>query len=219
MTDTGASTSQITTHTRQRFTEDDLLRLGPDVWAEVIDGAVIITWPEPDTGEEPASRGPVGFLHGLIAANVYDALKPYARDHRLGYVLGDGVIYILSTDQTCIRGALVPDVSFVRQGRCPPDFDLTRPFPGPPDLVVEIISPSEADDDVLAQVDMYLDAGTAQVWVLYPSRGEVYQYTRRDGKTAAHIHHGTDRLDPGDLFPGLDLSAETLFTLPEALEA
>lgn len=86
----------MTARTPTRFTIDDLLRLGSDVWAEVINGELIVASAETPLKGENRVMGPVGFLHGPIAGNVYDVLKPYAAAHKLGYVLGDGVIYSIS---------------------------------------------------------------------------------------------------------------------------
>lgn len=194
-----------------RLTEDDLMQLGPDVWAEVVDGRLIITWPEGGKRE----MGPVGFLHGLIAGNVYDVLKPFVLKHKLGYVQADGVIYVLATDDQGIRSALVPDVSFVRKERLLPNYDLSRPFPGAPDLAVEVISPQEAASDILAKVDRYLDAGTQQVWVMYPERRDLHQYTRRGTKNQVQIYTDDDLIDVKHLFPGLEISPVTLFALPD----
>lgn len=197
--------------TTTHVTEDDLMRLGPDVLAEVMQGELIISG-----SKEGITMAPVGFLHGLIAGNVYDVLKAFVREHKLGYVQGDGVLYILETDDSGgVRTALVPDVSFVRKERIPSDFDLTRPFPGAPDLAVEVISPSETAADVLAKVDAYLDAGTGQVWVLYPQRGELYLYARSAGKTVVQLHSGSDRMMVEDVLPGLEIVTETLFALPD----
>jgi Uma2 family endonuclease len=205
--------------TTSHITEHDLLALGADVWAEVLNGKLIVSWPKPPTEGELNTMAPVGFLHGIIAGNVYDALKLFAKTHKLGYVQGDGVIYILEQDDAQgIRTALVPDVFFVHKDRIPPDFDLARPFPGTPDLAVEVISPHEAAADVQDKVTAYLDAGTQQVWVLYPKRGELHLYTRPTDKTQVTIHSGSDQLPVDELFPGLELTTDTLFALPDLNE-
>jgi Uma2 family endonuclease len=207
-----------TTSAPTRITEGDLLRLGADVWAEVVNGELILTWPERGVRGGESTMGPVGFLHGIIAGNVYDALKPFVVAHKLGYVLADGVIYILSAEEESIRSALVPDVSFVRKGRLPSGYDLARPFPGAPDLAVEVISPGDAAADVLAKVDAYLNAGTAQVWALYPTRRELHQYRRAEGRLVVQVTSAQDRIAAEELFPGLELVVETLFRLPEVEE-
>jgi Uma2 family endonuclease len=41
-------------------------------------------------------------------------------------------------------------------------------FDGPPVLAVEILSPSDQNDDVLEKIETYLDAGVAVVWEVEP---------------------------------------------------
>lgn len=158
--------------------------------------------------------GPVGFLHGIIAGNVYDALRPFIRVYRLGYLLGHGVLYSLNREGETAPTILIPDVSFIRKGRLPADFELTRPFPEAPDLAVEVISANDTAADVLATIDIYLEAGTSQVWVLYPQRCELYQYSRSSGKNAVNLYSGKDRVSVEGLFPGLELVVEKFFAMP-----
>jgi Uma2 family endonuclease len=174
------------------------------------------TPPPPSPGDlsDSPHLTPCGFLHGIICANVYDALRPFVRVYRLGYVLGYGVLYDLSGGDNTTPLTLVPDVSFIRKGRIPPGFDLARPFPGAPDLAVEVISPNETASDVLAKVDACLNAGAAQAWVLFAQRRELYQYLRTGGKTTVSLYGGSDRVAVEALFPGLELVVERLFTLP-----
>ncbi len=158
--------------------------------------------------------GPVGFLHGIIAGNVYDALRPFVRVYRLGYLLGHGVLFTLSHDDVTPPTVLVPDVSFIRKGRIPDGFDLSQPFPLAPDLAVEVISANDTAADVLATIDIYLECGASQVWVLYPQRHELYQYARSSGKNAVNLYSGKDRMSVEGLFPGLELVVEKFFAMP-----
>lgn len=158
--------------------------------------------------------GPVGFLHGIIAGNVYDALRPFIRVYRLGYLLGHGVLYTLNSGDETGHSPLVPDVSFIHKKRVPSDLDLALPCPIAPDLAVEVISLHESAAEVLATIDIYLDAGTSQVWVLYPQRRELYQYARSGTKNAVNLYSGKDRVSVEALFPGLELVVEKLFTMP-----
>jgi Uma2 family endonuclease len=174
--------------------------------------------PSPGGTDDLPHLTPYGFLHGIICANVYDVLRPFVRVYRLGYVLGHGVLYDLGGDDTT-ASPLVPDVSFVRKGRLPAGFDLARPFPGAPDLAVEVISPNETASDVLARVDAYLNAGTVQAWVLFAQRRELYQYLRTGGKTTVSLYGGSDRVAVEALFPGLELVVERLFNLPNLGES
>ena len=185
-----------------RITEADLLRLAAqEPRVEVIAGKVV-------------HMTPVGFLHVLIAGNVYRALYDYATQHKLGYVCGDGLIYVLEQDEECgIRETRIPDASFVRKGRLPHTFDQARPFPGAPDLAVEVMSPTDSATELLAKIRAYFRAGTVQVWVLYPEQQELHQYTHDQG--AVRVYRDTDMVDTVALFPGMTLVVRDLFALPD----
>lgn len=69
----------------------------------------------------------------------------------------------------------VPDASFVRADRLPPQgFGLgTRLFKFAPDLAVEVLSPSETASQLQEKLDDYVRSGTTLVWVVDPVRRTV----------------------------------------------
>jgi Uma2 family endonuclease len=93
-----------------------------------------------------------------------------------------------------------PDLAFVRRDHLPPEG--TSFFPGPPDLVVEVFSPSDSVPQLMRKVRQYLQAGCHTVWVIYPDRRQLHVM----GKD------GTDRILGGD--DTLDSAATTRSTRP-----
>jgi Uma2 family endonuclease len=182
------------------LTEADLLRLGAqDVRFEVIDGEIV-------------EMSPVGVQHSDICGNVYDVLKPFARANQLDEVRMDGLIFVLQADsEKGIRKTRIPDISFVRKGRLPKDFDRSRPFPGAPDLAVEVVSPDESADDLLAKIRDYFTYGTEEVWVLYGGQKELHRFIR--GENGSHIYTEADVLS-SPVFPGLSVRIADLFAQP-----
>ncbi len=79
-------------------------------------------------------------------------------------------------------------------------------FPSPPDIAVEVLSPSEVAIDANRKVLDYLKAGTKEVSVVDRDNGEVFLYT----STAVHLFRGADVLET-PLLPGFNLG------LPELL--
>ena len=157
---------------------------------------------------------PVGVQHSDIAGNTYDILKPFARANKLGEVRMDSLIFVLHADpEAGIRKTRIPDVSFVRKGRLPKDFDRSRPFPGAPDLAVEVLSPDEGADELLAKIRDYFAYGTDEVWVLYSDQQELHQHIR--GEKGIHIFTAEDNIT-SVLFPGLTIKITDLFLIPEA---
>ncbi|MEZ4669306.1 MAG: Uma2 family endonuclease [Anaerolineae bacterium] len=186
---------------RTILTEADLLQLGAhDRRFEVIDGEIV-------------DMSPVGIRHMDIGLNVFRVFDPIVQANKLGVVRTDGLIFVLYQDaERGIRTTRIPDVSFVRKGRLPQGFDRSRPFPGAPDLAVEIVSPDESADDLLAKIRDYLTYGTEHVLVLYPEQVELHQYIQ--GEKGSHIYAENDMFSL-TMFPGLQVRVGDLFVLPE----
>jgi Uma2 family endonuclease len=104
---------------------------------------------------------PAEYEHGYICGNSYSALREYARRTGHGHAAtNDSAVRI---NEFNVRGA---GVSYYSEARWPrARVGKERP-PVPPDLVVEVRSPSDRWGDVLAKVADYLRAGVAVVLVL-----------------------------------------------------
>lgn len=180
------------------ISEQDLLQLDEDKRFEVVDGIIV------ENGMA------AGFNHVLVIDNLYDILKPFAKKHKLGRVHTDSLTFILHTDkENNIQQARIPDLSFIKRGKMPDDFDRSRPFSGAPDLAVEVVSPSESTADIMAKVSDYLRYGTEQVWVIYPLKEELHQYLKDDN--APRIFLANDTLIAETLFPQLKITIADLF--------
>jgi Uma2 family endonuclease len=101
----------------------------------------------------------------------------------------------------------VPDVAFVLKQRLPP-IDQGGFWKLAPDLVIEIISPSETAKSIAEKVSDYLQAGTRLLWLVYPERQEVQEY-RLD--QPFHIYRIDEELDGREVLPGLRYALRELF--------
>ena len=77
-----------------------------------------------------------------------------------------------------------------------------------PNLAVEVVSPTNAADEILSKIHEYFRAGVELVWVIYPEHAEVYVYT---GPLDLHILGRTGILDGGKVLPGFQLPVAELF--------
>ena len=98
--------------------------------------------------------------HGEISSNIVILLGNHVRRHKLGEM------YIAETTFRIGESGRKPDIAFVSQGRLPENRRQASPLP--PDLAIEVVSPSDKVYDVLEKVLEYLDAGTQMVWVIEP---------------------------------------------------
>ena len=101
--------------------------------------------------------------HGEICNRVGRILGDCAEDRDLGRVLSNDTGVITERGPDTVRGA---DISFYSFARVPKGPLPDRYLDTPPDLVVEVLSPSDRWPKVLAKVAEYLDAGTTVVLVL-----------------------------------------------------
>ncbi len=106
---------------------------------------------------------------------------------------------------TQLRG---PDVSYVRADRIPPGGVPDAFWPIPPDLAVEIVSPSETANEVREKVRDFLAADTPLVWVVYPRTKEVVVHTADD---LARTYSEDDMIEYPDVLPGFSCKVAELF--------
>lgn len=186
---------------KKLITEAELMALGSNARVEVVDGEII-------------AMAPVGVKHQFVGGNFYNPLYRFVTESDLGFVFYDGLIYLLDQNAKHLRGARVPDVSFVRKGLLPKGWNIDRPFPGAPTLAIEVVSPDDDAEDLLKRTRDYLRAGSEQVWIAYPSEREVHQH-KQGVDTVRVYRQDTDAIEVEGLFPGLVLTVETIFKLPE----
>ena len=117
-----------------------------DTKAELIDGVMIVHSP---ASMEHDSIG--GFMRGLMSF--------YSDAKGLGVVLGPDSLIHLAPGRKC-----APDVFFIRQERVP--MPLPKEFEGVPDLVVEVLSPSNRRYDLRDKRLIYREAGVGEVWFI-----------------------------------------------------
>ncbi|MBW9159007.1 Uma2 family endonuclease (plasmid) [Clostridium tagluense] len=77
------------------------------------------------------------------------------------------------------KGAeLVPDVAVY----CDKEQIFKRGFLGVPQLVVEVLSPSNSEDDTIKKKDIYENFGVPEYWIASPMSKKVYVYNLEDSR-------------------------------------
>lgn len=98
--------------------------------------------------------------HGDISSNIQWYLQSHVRTNQLGR------IYTSDTGFRVGERVLMPDIAFLSLSQLPADRSTI--FPIPPELAVEVISPSDILWNVYEKALAYLEAGTRLVWVIEP---------------------------------------------------
>ena len=106
--------------------------------------------------------------HGEISIKVIRYLDLHVHTHQLGH------LYTAETTFQLDDRVVKPDVAFISTNRLPEDRRKGSPIP--PDLAVEIVSPTDKHHDVTEKAFAYLKAGTRLVWVIEPVAKTVMVY-------------------------------------------
>jgi Uma2 family endonuclease len=147
-----------------------------------------------------------GWRHGEIVAQVSFLLKLYLREHPIGRLACNDPGAVLSHTPETLRG---PDIGFIAMERVPPEGLPEQWWEGGPDLVVEVVSPSQSIAELLEKAQEFLAAGTRLVWVLDPEQQCVLVRTQIE---RVRVRKTTDTLDGGDVLPGFAARVAELFS-------
>lgn len=180
----------MSTITPGPITPDDLLVMPGGDRYELVDGHLV--------------ERTMGSWAGFVAGQLFAQIVQHKSGKKLGLLLNSDVTY------QCFAGNVVrmPDLSFIRTGRLPEDRVPVGHIKIPPDLAVEVVSPTDIQYDVDNKVAMYLEAGVKLVWVINPETRVVIIY-RADGSIAG-AREGGD-LDGEDAVPGFCCRVADLF--------
>jgi Uma2 family endonuclease len=166
--------------------------------------------PEDDNYRTDLSRGWLmresrpGGEHGCVSGNLYYLLRSFVSAHSLGRVLIE-TGFRISENPPTVRG---PDVAFIATSRLPAEVPIGF-WTLAPDLAIEVVSPSNRPNDIGLKVIDYLEAGTAEIWVVQPrSRTVIVHLATGDARIVRE-----DETLASELLPGLELSLKDVFEL------
>jgi Uma2 family endonuclease len=154
-----ATTSQLTVEEFRRLPEDS----GP-VYHELRHGEIV-----------PVTRPKL--KHHLIHARLRDLLKAMAP-------AGSFVEYEVAFRALPEHELRVADIAYVREERVK-HTDPDDNFVGAPDIVIEVLSPSNTVAEIYDKEKLCLENGAKQFWVIDPDRRQV-KVSTPDGRTMTY---------------------------------
>ena len=153
-------------------------------------------------------------LSSRIASTLVVLLGIWSRNGHPGPLMGsDGGYRIFPWAPDDVR---MPDVSFVHADRVG-QFPTRGWLDVPPDLAVEVVSPTDSASLVQLKAHDYIRAGVPLVWVVFPESRTVE--VRRAGSTTIEVLSETDTLSGGDVLPGFSVAVSELFPAEGELTA
>ena len=149
---------------------------------------------------------PAGQRHGKIVADLLIEAGRLRQTPPAGNAWSrsdSGVL--LERDPDTVRE---PDIAFTSVERLPLDADVPGYAEVVPDLVVEIVSPSDSRRGVNDKARMWLSHGVRLVWVVHPETRTVDVH--RADHDAATLGED-DALDGMDVLPGFSCAVKAVF--------
>ena len=143
---------------------------------------------------------PTSMEHGEISSNVILHLSLHVFEHQLGRLYTAGTTFHLGDR------VVKPDVAFVLTERLPENRRKGSPIP--PDLAIEVVSPTDKHYDVTKKALAYLRSGTRLVWVIEPVAKTVMVYRSETDSTVLNYE---DTLTGEDVVEGFACPVAQLF--------
>lgn len=178
--------------TTKLMTAEDLWEMGEDGrFCELIRGELVCT--------SPASG-----RYGKIGVRIATLLDLHASKTKQGDVFSEAG-FILARDPYTL---LVPDAAFVRAERAPSQEEQKGFLEFAPDLVVEVLSPSERPSEYTTKLVTYLNAGVTTVWYVDVEDRSITTHTT--GQTPRTLTTD-DEIDGGEVLPGFNTPVAAFF--------
>jgi Uma2 family endonuclease len=174
------------------WTYEDYLRLPEDGYCyQVIEGVLHMT-------AAPTIK------HQDAARNLLVALHLFVREHRRGRVY-DAPVDVQLSEQTVVQ----PDIIFIARERV--GIIKESHVEGAPDLIVEILCPTNWVIDRRDKFAVYEAAGVGEYWIVDPDAKTVKVYSLRQDRYAL-----VERYEPGqtvqsERLTGFEISVDALF--------
>ena len=137
----------------KKYTIEDYMKLDDGNRYELIEGELILV-------PRPKSR------HKKIAGEFFAEIKYYLKHNAIGEVLYELDVFL--GDKVKV---VAPDVIFIAKDRL--DIIEELNIQGPPDLVIEVLSPSTARYDRKIKRQLYFTHGVKEHWLVDPDQQSV----------------------------------------------
>jgi len=176
------------------MTAEELLRLPDDEWHyELVEGRLV-------------RMSPTGGRHGSVDMALLRAVDRFVEEHHLGQVYPAETGFRISAEGGPDT-VLVPDLAYVHAGREPAAGIQGYPHLAP-DLVAEVVPPSQRRAEMGAKAQRWLSAGVQLVWIVAPE-ARIVEVWRAGG--LVRIVTVEEELAGEGVLPGFAVAVADLF--------
>ncbi len=159
-----------------------------DISCELLDGVLII-------------NSPAGYRHQAISRFLITYLDQFGL--KTGYGRALNAPFIVKLDP---KWGPEPDLIFYKSSK--ESLIKDTYFDGLPDLIIEILSPTNRDDDLDKKLPKYLSIGIPEVWIIDPESRELIFYEGNKSKT---VYSRPDDVIVSKVIPNLHVRLKWLW--------
>ncbi|NUO83422.1 Uma2 family endonuclease [candidate division KSB1 bacterium] len=175
-----------------KWTYEDYLRLPDDgMIYEIIKGELYMS-PAP----EP--------IHQESSGEIFAAFRDYGKKHDAGKAYYAPIDVILPG----LTAPVQPDVLFIIKDRL--HIVKKGRLEGPPDIMVEILSPWNWYRDRSEKFSVYAEAGVREYWIVDPKARTIEIFVSREGSYELIGKHGVGATVRSEVLPGFEVKVEEL---------
>lgn len=149
--------------------------------------------------------------HQQIVANLFHILADYIRESALGGILLPSPVDVVLDPEGPQIEVLQPDILWIRPERAA-IIKKAAVF-GVPDLVVEVLSPTNARRDRIEKLQRYHRFGVPHIWLVDSEHRVFEELIRKESGDLALTHHGQDTVTP-HCFPQLAFRLSEVWPTP-----
>lgn len=134
----------------------------------------------PDNGNYELQAGKIIFmpapsiLHQTISMNLSLLLGGFIKKNQAGILLASPVDVVFS-----LHDVIQPDLIFIKKEKAHVSGSRVEVAP---DLVIEILSPSNSPKEMSYKKHLYESSGVAEYWIVHPDEQNIVQYLSVEGE-------------------------------------
>ena len=188
----------------KHYTYADLLEWDDDVRAEIINGVLYMMSP-------PLT------IHQRVQARLFKHFVIFLEGKTCEAFVAPFGVRLFPKEDLSDDTVVEPDIVVV----CDPDKIDERGCNGPPDLIIEIVSPSNSRRDRLLKFNLYLKAKVREYWIVHPNYKEIDvnildedRYTTQTygvNEPDAKENEKLEEIVPVTVVPGLEIDVKDIF--------